>query len=40
MLAIGILLAGIILVLVLNLFSLKDGLVDSINEVRSRILQV
>jgi len=40
MLAISILLAGIILLLVLNFFSLKDGLVNSINEVRDRILQV
>ena len=40
MLAIGVLLAGVILILVLNLFSLKEGLVNSIREVRSRVLQV
>jgi uncharacterized protein (UPF0333 family) len=40
MLAIGLLLAGVILILILNLFSLKDGVVSSIDAIRSRILQV
>ncbi len=40
MLAIGLLLAGVVLVLVLNLFTLKDAVVDSIHSIRNRILQV
>ena len=40
MLAIGLLLAGVVLVLVLNLFTLKDAVVASIHSVRNRILQV
>jgi len=39
-LAIGLLLAGVVLVLVLNLFTLKDAVVNSIHAVRDRILQV
>ena len=40
MLAIGLLLAGILLILVVNIFSLKDGVAQAIQTVRSRILQV
>jgi uncharacterized protein (UPF0333 family) len=39
-LAIGLLLAAVILVLIFNLFALKDGLVTSIHTLRDRILQV
>jgi len=40
MLAIGLLLSGVLLILVVNIFSLKDGIVTSIHAVRDRILQV
>jgi len=40
MLAIGLLLAGVVLILVLNLFTLKDAVVNSIHSVRNRVLQV
>lgn len=40
MLAIGLLMAGVVLVLILNLFTLKDAVVNSIHSVRDRMLQV
>lgn len=40
MLAIGLLLAGVLLILIVNIFSLKDGIVQSISMMRERILQV
>jgi len=40
MLAIGLLLAGIVLLLVVNIFSLKDGIVQATHALRDRIIQV
>jgi len=40
MLAIGLLLAGVVLLLIVNIFSLKDGIVQSIHALRDRIIQV
>jgi len=40
MLAIGLLLAGVLLVLIVNIFSIKDGIVQSIQTMRDRVLQV
>lgn len=39
-LAIALLLSAIILMLVYNLFTLKDGLVEALQALRQRILQV
>jgi uncharacterized protein (UPF0333 family) len=40
MLAIGLLLAGVVLLLIVNIFSLKEGIVQSIHALRDRIIQV
>jgi len=40
MLAIGLLLAGVVLVLIVNIFSIKDGIVQAIHAIRDRIIQV
>ena len=40
MLAIGLLLAGVVLLLIVNIFSLKEGIVQSIHSLRDRIIQV
>jgi uncharacterized protein (UPF0333 family) len=40
MLAIGLLLAAVLLVLIVNIFSIKDGIVQSIHFMRDRVLQV
>lgn len=40
MLAIALLLSAVIFLLVVNIISIKDGLVSSINNVRERMLQV
>jgi uncharacterized protein (UPF0333 family) len=39
-LAIGLLLSAILIMLVFNLFTLKDGLVETLQSLRQRILQV
>lgn len=40
MLAIGLLLAAVLLIMIVNLFSIKDGIVQSIHMMRDRVLQV
>lgn len=40
MLAIGVLLAGVVLLLIVNIFAIKDGIVQSIHALRNRIIQV
>jgi uncharacterized protein (UPF0333 family) len=40
LLAIGLLLAGVVLVFSLNLLNLRDGLVNAMDAIRTRVLQV
>lgn len=40
MLAISLLLAGVVLLMILNIFALRDGIINSIQAMRTRVLQV